>query len=69
MIDRETGTDEDGNNELDNIHHSNGGKVMCGAKLVRNHVLYIPLDLQGNIIIDNPESVLEVVSVIIALLL
>jgi hypothetical protein len=42
---------------------------MCGAKLVRNHVLYIPLDLQDNIIIDNPESVLEVVSAIIALLL
>jgi hypothetical protein len=69
MSDSDTSTYEDENDEPDNTDHSNGGRVMCGAKLVRNHAMYISLDLQDNINIDNPESVLEVVSAIIALLL
>jgi hypothetical protein len=62
MSDSDTSTDEDENNEPDNTDHSNSGKVMCGAKLVRNHAMYVSLDLQDSIIIDNPESVLEVIT-------
>jgi len=41
-------------------------QVTCGVKLIKNQAMSLPLEPQGlNIVIDNPESVVEVVSSII----
>jgi hypothetical protein len=45
------------------------GKVMCGAKLVRNQVTNISLYLKDNVIIDNLESIVKVLSAVIGAVL
>jgi uncharacterized protein (DUF736 family) len=56
--------DKDESSEPDNIDHSIMGKVTYGAKCIRNQVTNTSSDLL-NIIIDNPEFVVEVLSAFI----